>query len=743
MSATDRPKASRTQHGANCVSSGNGFGGSKILAHHHERLAVVYIRQSTPRQVQENIESTALQYQLARRAVGLGWREDRVLIIDDDLGQSAATATHRIGFQRLLAEVGLNHVGLVLGIEMSRLARSCKDWYQLLELCAVFRTLLADQDGVYDPTGYNDRLLLGLKGTMSEAELHVIRSRLDQGKRHKAQRGELITRLPVGYVFLPSGEVAMDPDQQVQAVVRLIFDKFIELGSGGAVVRYLHRSQIRVPVRPINGRQTPPLQWRPPTHGAIYAVLNHPLYAGAYAYGRRPVDLQRKQVNPSQRSQITVPMDQWQVLLPDHLPAYITWDQYLLNRERLRQNVSRWDTTGAPRRGAALLGGLVYCGRCGHRMQVHYAGAHRACYGCNRVDRNGDCARCPGLAAGPLDALVSRHVLRALEPASLELSLRAHEDLERERQRLHQHWQQQLERARYQADRARRQYELVEPENRLVVRELEKEWEGAMVQLRQQEEEYARFRRDLPCGLSRAEREIIRALAGDIPQIWNSSTTTPEDRQIVIRQLVDRIRVRVDGSSEAATVAIHWKGGSVTEHSWRRSVRRYRQLDAYDRLLGRIQELRADGQTGPAIASALNAENYRTAKGLFFTAGTVRTLLSRQGLSRSRTALEHPEGCGRDEWWVGDLARELGASINGVKGWIARGWVNARQLRGGGRYWIVWADADEVERLRRLLLERRTPYSEELTAPKARPGRRSRSAGDAREGRHKGGRGNT
>jgi DNA invertase Pin-like site-specific DNA recombinase len=721
MSATDRSKASRGQHGADCVSTGDGFGGAKIRAHHHERLAVVYIRQSTPRQVQENTESTALQYQLARRAVGLGWREDRVLIIDDDLGQSAGTATHRIGFQRLLAEVGLNHVGLVLGIEMSRLARSCKDWYQLLELCAVFRTLLADQDGVYDPTGYNDRLLLGLKGTMSEAELHVMRSRLDQGKRHKAQRGELFTRLPVGYVFLPSGEVAMDPDQQVQAAVRLILDKFIELGSGGAVVRYLHRAQIRVPVRPINDRQTPPLQWRPPTHGAIYSVLNHPLYAGAYAYGRRPVNLQQKQVNPSQRAQITVPMDQWQVLLRDHLPAYITWDQYLFNRERLRQNVSRWDTTGAPRRGTALLGGLVYCGRCGHRMQVHYAGPQRACYGCNRVDRNGDEARCPGLAAGPLDALVSRQVLRALEPASLELSLQAHEDLERERQRLHQHWQQRLERARYQADRARRQYELAEPENRLVVRELEKQWEGAMVQLRQQAEEYARFRRDLPCGLSRAEREIIRALAGDIPQIWNSSTTTPEDRQIVIRQLVDRIRVRVDGSSEVATVAIHWKGGSVTEHPWRRAVRRYRQLDAYDQLLGRIRELRADGQTTPAIASALNAENYRTAKGLFFTAGTVRTLLSRQGLSRSRTALENPEGCGRDEWWVGDLARELGASISGVKGWIARGWVNARQLHGGGRYWLVWADADEVERLRRLLLERRTPYSDKLTVPKARP----------------------
>jgi DNA invertase Pin-like site-specific DNA recombinase len=706
-------------------------GRSKIQAHHRDRLAVVYVRQSTPRQVLENVESTALQYQLARRAADLGWRHDRVLVIDDDLGQSAQAAAHRPGFHRLLAEVGLNHVGLVLGIEMSRLARSCKDWYQLLELCAVFRCLLADQDGVYEPTDYNDRLLLGLKGTMSEAELHVLRARMDQGKRHKAERGELYTQVPVGYVFLDSGEVALDPDQQVQAVVRLVFEKFAELGTGRAVARYLLRHGIRLPVRPYNGPRRPPLQWREPTADALYNILSHPIYAGAYAYGRRRVDAQRKQSGASRRGQVMVPMEQWPVLLRDHLPAYISWEQYLANRERLRQNVSHWDTQGPPRQGAALLGGLVYCDRCGFRMQASYPEAHRGLYSCCRPDRSEEQGRCPSVSARVLDALVSGQVLLALEPAALELSLQAHADLEGDRQRLHRHWQQRLERARYQVDRTRRQYEAVEPENRLVARELEGQWEQALGQQRQLQEEYDRFERDLPAALSRAERAAILALAQDIPRLWDAATTTPADRQIVIRHLVDRVRVRVHGASEAADVTIHWKGGFESGHRLRRPVLRYRQLADFERLVQRVQQLREAGQRSSGIAAQLNAEGFRAPKGAPFTAEMVRTLLSRQGLSPSRRTSPYPAGPGRDEWWISDLARELNVSHNGVRRWIDLGWVHARQLRGGARCWIVWADGEEVERLRRLQSQRQCPFPPELTTPKARPeadARRSKKA---------------
>jgi DNA invertase Pin-like site-specific DNA recombinase len=694
---------------------------SKIQTHHRDRLAVVYVRQSTPRQVRENVESTALQYQLARRAVDLGWQQDRVLVIDDDLGQSAQTATHRLGFQRLLAEVGLNHVGLVLGIEMSRLARSCKDWYQLLELCAVFRSLLADQDGVYDPADYNDRLLLGLKGTISEAELHVIRARMEQGKRHKAERGELYSQLPVGYVFLDSGEVALDPDQQAQAVLRLVFAKFGELGTGRAVVRYLLLHGMRLPLRPGNGPRRPALQWREPTPEAIYNILSHPIYAGAYAYGRRRVDAQRKQSGQSRRGQVMVPMEEWLVLRRDHLPAYITWDQYLANRERLRQNVAHWDTQGAPRQGAALLGGLVYCDHCGFRMQISYPEARRGLYSCCRPDRSDEPGRCPSLSARTLDALVSRQVLRALEPAALEVSLQAHADLDGERQRLHRHWQQQLERARYQAERARRQYEAVEPENRLVARELESQWEQALGQQRQLQEEYDRFRQNLPAALSRAEHAAILALAADMPQVWDAPTTTPADRQIVIRHLIDRVRVCVQRASEVVAVTIHWKGGFESQHGLRRGVMRYRQLTDFEHLLQRVRQLREAGQKAPGIAAQLNAEGFRTPRDTPFQAGTVRTLLSRQGLSRSRSALPFPDGRGQDEWWVSDLARELDMSPTGLHGWIQRGWVQARQLRGGARCWIIWADAEELRRLRKLQAQRQAPFPPELTTPKARP----------------------
>jgi Recombinase/Recombinase zinc beta ribbon domain len=556
---------------------------------------------------------------------------------------------------------------------------------------------------------------------MNEAELHVILARMHQGKLHKAQRGELFTQLPVGYVFLDAGEVALDPDEQVQAVLRLVFDKFAELGTGRAVARYLRRHGIRLPLRPANGPRRPSLQWREPTADALYHILQHPIYAGAYAYGRRRVDAPRKQSGESRRGQVAVPMEEWLVLRRDQLPAYITWDQYLANRERLRQNVSHWDTLGAPRQGAALLGGLVYCDRCGYRMQVTYPEAQRGLYSCSRPDRAATPGPCPSLSARTLDALVSRQVLCALEPAALEVSLQAHADLEGERQRLHQHWRQRLERARYQAERARRQYEAVEPENRLVARALERQWEQALGQQRQLTEEYDRFQQDVPAALSHAERAAIRALAQDIPRVWDAPTTTPADRQIVIRHLIDRVRVQVQGASEAVAVTIHWKGGSESRHALRRPILRYRELTDYERLLRRLRELRAAGGKAPGIAAQLNREGFRTPRDTAFTGGTVRTLLSRHGLSRSRAALPFPEGPGRDEWWVSDLARELNAAHSTVQGWIRRSWVRARQLRGGAQCWIVWADAEELGRLRELRGQRQGPYPPELTTPKERP----------------------
>jgi DNA invertase Pin-like site-specific DNA recombinase len=350
----------------------------KIGPSHLQRLAVIYIRQSTAQQVLLHEESTRLQYGLVARARRMGWPEQRILIIDDDLGKSAASSEGRVGFKHLVSEVSLDHVGLILGVEMSRLARSSKDWHQLLEMleiCALFGTLIADLDGLYDPTDYNDRLLLGLKGTMSEAELHVIKQRMNQGKLSKARRGELNFPVPTGYVRRPSGEVTFDPDEEVQQVVRLIFRKFEELGTLHGVLAYLVEHGIRLGVRVREGEAKGELEWRRPNRMTLQNLLKHPIYAGAYAYGRRRVDLRKKKPGRPSTGRTVAPPEKWHVLIKDRLPAYISWECYERNLKRLAENRARADAMGASREGPSLLQGLLVCGKCGGRVTVRYGGS--------------------------------------------------------------------------------------------------------------------------------------------------------------------------------------------------------------------------------------------------------------------------------------------------------------------------------------------------------------------------------
>src|SRR5262245_24901120 len=401
---------------------------SKLDTRHLERVAVVYVRQSTTQQTIQHAESTRLQYGLTERAMSLGWPRDRIVVIDDDLGRSGATAEGRPGFQRLVAEVGLDHVGLILGIEMSRLARSCRDWYQLLEVCAIFRTLIADLDGVYDPANYNDRLLLGLKGTMSEAELHVLRQRLDQGRRNKARRGELGLPVPVGYVRKPSGEVIKDPDEHVRAVVALIFDAFERKSTVNAVLMHLVRNGVKVPVRLVTGANKGEIEWRRLNRTTLQQMLKNPIYAGAYAFGRTRVDARKKQPGQPQSGIRRVPREEWPVLLKDRLPAYITWEQHEANLAQLEAN--RPSVMGAPRRGAALLSGLITCGKCGRRMSVIYGGGqHR--YDCNAQKTHYGAESCGVAIRGLfLDEHVAELVMKSLEPAALEVSLEVATNLE-------------------------------------------------------------------------------------------------------------------------------------------------------------------------------------------------------------------------------------------------------------------------------------------------------------------------
>ena len=618
------------------------WGAGKVRPRHLERVAIVYVRQSSPQQVLEHRESAALQYDLRRRAVALGWAEDRVVVIDEDQGRSGQTAEGRLGFQRLLAEVGLDHVGLILGIEMSRLARSCKDWHQLLELCAIFQTLLADQDGLYDPGDYNDRLLLGLKGTMSEAELHILKGRMMAGRRNKARRGELFNHAPIGFVRLPGAGMTLDPDEQARDVVRLIFDKFDELGTVSGVLRYLVRNRILLGVRPHFGADRGNLQWRRPNRVTLTFLLHHPIYAGAYSHGRRPTDPRRKVPGRPATGRKLVPMGSWDVLIRDHLPGYISWQRYEANLARLARNSARAAAMGAPREGDSLLAGLITCGRCGRRMMVAYSGrSNRLRYSCQRAAIEYAEPACQSLAGGGLDALVERQVLIALEPASLELSLGAGDGLRLERERLMRHWLQRLERARYEADRAARQYHAIEPENRLVGRELERRWEKALSEARDVEEQFDRFKGDQPGELTAAERDMVMSLSSDLPSLWRT-TTSASDRSVVVRHLVERVEVAVQGETEWVDVSIQWSGGFVSHHQLRRPVRRLEQLRDFASLIGRVNELHDAGRTSGEIAATLNQEGFHPAK----RRETYNRAMVRQLLSRTRS--DRPASARRD-----------------------------------------------------------------------------------------------
>ena len=683
----------------------------KIYPWHRDRLAVVYVRQSTAQQVLNHQESTRLQYGLVQRAEALGWAPARVLVIDDDLGQSATRAEGRLGFPRLVSEVSLDHIGIIFGIEMSRLARSNVDWHRLLDLCALFRTLIADLDGIYDPAQYNDRLLLGLKGTMSEAEIHILKQRMHAGRLAKAQRGELSFPLPVGYVWRERA-IAFDPDEQAQAVVRLIFRKFEELGTLGSTLRYLAAHDVRLGVRVREGPGKGELVWRRPNRMTLQNLLKHPLYAGAYVYGRRQIDPRRQQPGRPCTGRVVTRPEDWLVLLPDRVPAYISQEQYAANQARLAANRARAEAMGAVRDGPALLAGLVVCGRCGTRMGVHYSGGHRRQgYECSRRRGNYGEPYCQHLPGACLDAFVSQQVLAALEPAALAVSLAAVEHLEAERTALRQLWQQRRERARYEAERAGRQYQLVEPEHRLVARSLERVWEEKLAAQQHLEEEYERFQRQQAHGLTAEERTAIRQLAADIPALWAASTTTAADRKEIVRQVVERVVVEADGVSERVQVRIVWAGGGETAGVVVRPIAELAHLSYYPHLCQRLTELTHQHLSAPAIAAQLQVEGFAPARaGTTLGPQSVRALQTRLGLRGKRTRAVDRSGLIADEWLATDLTRLVGITKSTVHNWITRGWIRARREAGPLQRCIIWADAAELERLREL---KRRSLSEE------------------------------
>jgi DNA invertase Pin-like site-specific DNA recombinase len=679
----------------------------KVQPWHRDRLAAVYVRQSTAAQVQDHAESTRLQYGLAERAVTLGWAPSRVLVIDEDLGHSASGADARPGFARLVAEVGLDHVGIVLGIEMSRLARSGREWHQLLELCALSGALLGDLDGVYDPAWHNDRLLLGLKGTISEAELHLIRQRMWSGRIAKARRGELAVPLPAGFARRASGEVVLDPDEQVRSVVRLVFDLFDRLGTTGAVLGFLADNRIQLGVRLREGPGRGELAWHRPSRAGVGNMLRNPAYAGIYAYGRSTLDPRRRQPGRPCTGRVRVGRDGWLVYLPGVLPAYISIEQYERNMARLDANRSRAQSLGAVRDGPALLAGLVACGRCGKKMTVRYqrgpGGKLHPVYVCSRGKSDYAAAQCQQLAGPCVDAHVTGLLLAAMAPAALEVSLAAAGQAQAQREQVDRIWRQRLERADFAAGRASRQYQLAEPENRLVVRQLEKDWEAALAERQQLGEEYDRFAAARPRTLTAAEREQIRALAADLPAVWNAPTTTDADRKQLIRHLIEQVRITVLGTSEKVDVEITWAGGHRTYAQITRPVACLTQLSYYPQLAARARELADSGCTIAQIAGQLNAEGFRPPKrSPVFTSNAVSDLLRALGIQRSRIpASRNRPALAQHEWWLRDLAAHLGMPEVTLDHWVRRGWATG-YLHPQARLRVVRAGPAEVERLRAL-----------------------------------------
>jgi DNA invertase Pin-like site-specific DNA recombinase len=711
----------------------------KITDEHLARMAIVYVRQSTQHQVLEHRESTARQYALADRAIVLGWPRAAVEVIDEDQGHSGSSAEGRSGFQRLLSEVSSDRVGLILGLEMSRLARSCKDWHALLELCSIYRTLLADADGLYDPSQYNDRLLLGLKGTMSEAELHILKSRLQQGMWNKAERGEVLNHAPIGYQRSLSardgvGDFVMDPDEQVQSVVRLVFEQFPRRGSVNSLLRWLVQKDVKLPVRPHFGANRGELEWRRPNRVTLLNMLHHPIYAGAYRWGHREIDPRKKVAGRPATGRTLNSHDTCRVLIHDRFAAYITWGEFESNQQTLEENSALSRLLSAPRHGPSVLAGLLVCGRCGHRMLVGYnntGGASKTktlrYSGLRDAIDYGE-EKCQSLSGAALESLVVERLLQVVSPASLELSLAATEDIQRERKQLDDHWQQRLARSRYEVEQTRRQYAAVDPDHRLVARELERRWDEALRADEQLQADYERFARDCPKKLSPSEREQILSLAHDLPALWHADSTTPQDRQTIARLLLEQVTVTVEGHTDRVEIELRWAGGFVSRHALSRPVQTYEQLSNFGELVARIEALRAQRKTLSEIAATLNAEGFyppkRTSR---FTKGILSHLLrERQVRTGTRVRLgadeRHLEG---DEWWLADLATTLSMPIATLHRWRSVGWVSSRKVTAVRGRWAIFADAAELDRLRRLRDAPRgwpQPYPLELITPNPKVG---------------------
>lgn len=648
-------------------------GQEKITPHHLERMAYIYVRQSSPGQVANNKESALNQRLMAKRAAALGWRPDQIRILHTDQGLSGKGSDPRLGFQELVAEVSLGHVGIILGYEVSRLARNNSDWYRLMELADALDTLIGDYDGIYEPGAYNDRLLLGLKGTISEAELHLLRLRMEAGRMRQIERGAYRQGLPTGLVRLPDGTVVKDPDDQVRHSIELVLVKFEELRSARQVLRYLRDHNIRLPRRHIAGIHAGELLWKPAEAHMVYAIVHNPAYAGAFVYGRTQVDPSRRQSEgqDGQRGdRVRKPMEAWIHIEQDVYPAYITWEQYVTNQEQLCQNAMRFaeDTvSGAPRSGTALLQGLVLCGLCGHRMTVRYAYNHQHRYVCEKMSRWRGAPMCASLQGKFIDAAITQAFFDAIQPAQLDVLEAVLAAQQTEYARLMQHWDEQLKRTQYDMRLAQRQYDAVDPDNRLVAAELERRWEEKLQQLREVEDAYEQFQlASAPPTLTPEVREQFRALSDTLPTLWNSGQLPNEHKKSLLRSLIANVVLtkQAPGLVEARVV---WVSGHYSIVSAAASIKNNRDLPRYHEMVARIDTLWHEGYTDAAIAAQLTAEGFRSTRSLEVLPLSVKGIRHENGWKRHWVPNRKPRLYAMEGYLtVSAVAERLGVRHNWV-----------------------------------------------------------------------------
>jgi DNA invertase Pin-like site-specific DNA recombinase len=599
----------------------------KVGTEHRNRNAYLYVRQSTPRQVLENTESTQRQYGLRERALALGWDAQQIVVIDSDLGQSGASAADRAGFQKLVTEVTMGRAGIVLGLEVSRLARNSSDWHRLIDLCAWSNTLILDEDGIYDPGQFNDRLVLGLKGTMSEAELHVLRSRLRGGILNKVRRGEFAVPLPAGFLYDGHQQVIMDPDRQVQQSIRQLFTSFRRSGSVLGTVREFRDQQWSFPVRSQKGPRPGDLEWVVLTVNRAYSVLRNPRYAGAYAYGQ---NRNRRKPDGSGRRTERLPRAQWYTLQNNAHEGYLSWEEYEDNLRHLRDNAPppRPPGRGAPREGPALLQGLAYCGVCGGRMQVRYHDRGEKLvpdYICDHATANRGEAACQSIAGASLDEAIGTALLETVTPLKLELALAVEQEIEARQEESDRLRQMQVERAAYEAGLAERRFKRVDPDNRLVAGTLEAEWNGKLRLLREAQQEYERL-----CLISQSvtaqAREQILHLAEDFPRIWQDPQTPARERKRMARLLLEDVTLtRGQGH---ITAQIRYKGGA--HESIQVPIHRRRDPRAVAVVDGLLQ----DHHNYASIAAALNEIGIKNARGKDYNPQTVGQIVRQHRPSR-------------------------------------------------------------------------------------------------------------